>query len=555
MPQDQQVDTITLAQQARGTAKPVDPEMLDTLFIGLLRSVTLFDDARRFMSSNQFRPGEEAHYACLWGVLCDLREEFDQFSSQMLYDYLHREFRHNPTMLHPNMQARLLHQGPGGLLFEAFTAEVSHIDTSYCRALMRNFLLERTVLSPLRQMMTPIDQGLYADGLPDFLQAVQRQQEQIMAIESLPTEDPVPTAGETIQQAIPKYGTGLKFIDDPLGGVSPGAVYGLLAVTGGGKTTLGFHLATSIAQNAYAYAVSHGFRPGLVAYFTYEESAVRLRPRLWSAAAQIPRDRLAAMTQLDTQLRTEVDPTSYEKYLAQEGEPKSELERWNMAKPWLSECVRIFDMSGSEQHPNAGTGMIDEIAAALEGWQIRTGQHIIMPIIDYAGLCCKRFMMANNQDDSKLRGHLSGFGHQCLHKIASRFHCPVWVFHQIAPAEAMKKNPATLLNHTQAAESRAFAENMVACGCVGIPDPENGVRRLNWSKVRDTRAEGQPPYLLQVSENYAHMIDVTDRFTVHQNRFITGDDASRLADVANPQGAAALQGRRPGREIAPEIDG
>jgi len=542
-------DTVMLAQQARGTAKSVDSELLDTLFIGLLRSPTLFDDARRFIKTNQFTP-EELHYGHLWRMLCDLREQYDRFSGSMVLTHVKRELSHNPGLIHPAMQQKLLHLGDHGLIFAAFSAKPEEIDTTYCRQLMREFLMERTVYSPLRQMMAPIDNGLFVEGVDDFLLQTLGQRDRIMSIDELPTEDPMPPVGGTIEQPAPPFPTGLGFIDDAIGGVSAGCVYGLLGVTGAGKTTLGFHLATSMAQNEYVDALEEGRQPGLVAYLSYEESAARLRPRLWSAACQIPRDSLAAMSQPDAELAREVNPNGYEKRLSGEGTPKSEYERWQMARPWLSACTRIFDMSGSGKHPNSGTGFIDEIVAVLEGWSMRNkDQPIAVPIIDYAGLCCKRYMRSHNLDDSRLRGFLSSFGDECRHKIAERFGCPVWVLHQIAPSEA-QKNPTTPLHHSQAAESRAFAENMVACGCIGVPDADTGNRRLNWSKLRDKKAEGQPPFILQVHEDYARMIDVTSRYGVANRKFVSAEMARQLEGVADPGMTTPLQANRVAREIA-----
>jgi len=132
-------------------------------------------------------------------------------------------------------------------------------------------------------------------------------------------------------------------------------------------------------------------------------------------------------------------------------------------------------------------------------------------------------------DDSSLRHLLSEFGNRCRREIAERFNCTVTIMHQIAPAEG-QRNATALLHHSMAAESRAFAENLAACACIGNTDVSTGCRRLNWSKIRYQAQEKVEPVTIRINDQFALMEDVGSIYAVDDSgrRFVPRDTLQRV---------------------------
>ena len=171
-------------------------------------------------------------------------------------------------------------------------------------------------------------------------------------------------------------------------------------------------------------------------------------------------------------------------------------------------------MSGSEQFPNAGSGYVDEIVSVLEGIKILNNEYgYFSVIIDFAGLACERYLHAAGLEDGQLRHLLKGFGDRCRREISERYRCTTWIMHQIAPSNATK-SPTQPLHHSMAAESRAFAEYLAICGCLGVPDPKTGCRLLNLSKTRYARMETVEPVTLRINDLFARFENVGDAFKV-----------------------------------------
>lgn len=523
---EQVQDTVVAAQQNYGPANRVTSGMLDVLFTCLLRAVSFFDEARRFLRGNQFNAITEAHYAILWEVLCVMRDNNQRFNYSNVCTELHRLLSSNPGVLHPNFQPFLLRQGPGGLIWTAFNLPTDEIDVPTARQHLREFLHERTVSSPLRRFMENVSAGDTPLGLDDFLDSVVTQRQRIASMQTLPLVTTVPALDAEMRPPSIFHPTGMEWIDMPLGGIREGDAIGIIGGTGSGKSTLCAHMAVACAKREWELAAGARRLSRWVALFTYEEAVAKMQPRVWSAGCQIARSRLERLTNPATQLtrRDNMEPYERKLYGDNEQDMMCEQERWSTAGIWMNKTIALFDMSGSADFPDAGYGYIPEITACLEARTAMLGIPPVFALIDYAGIVCRNYMAKNNMDDSSLRHLLSEFGNRARREIAERFGCTVCILHQIAPAEG-QRHPTALMHHSMAAESRAFAENLAACACIGNPDPLTGCRRLNWSKIRYQAQERVEPVTLKINDEFATIDNVTSIYTV--------DDAGRRFVLRN----------------------
>ena len=202
----------------------------------------------------------------------------------------------------------------------------------------------------------------------------------------------------------------------------------------------------------------------------------------------------------------------------------SEIERYQAYSPQLAQCLKVIDMSGSEEFPNAGNGYVPEIVSYLT----RMNKNIRQVVIDYAGLLCERYMASQGMDESGYRRLLKNCGDVCRQQISERFAATTWLLHQVK-GQMGTVSPTKLIHHSDASESKDFAENMAHCLCLGVPD-KNGTRRGNFSKVRTRPNEVITPPILRITP-YATIEDVTEIYTVNSasREFVTITEQSQIA--------------------------
>lgn len=539
-------DPVVAAQHGQGPADTIGPVMLDHLFMGLIRSPRFLDEARLLVNPNQFHPMMEQHYRLLWNVVCSVRERYDTYRREDLLTECHRFLSANPGVMLPQQQEMLLRPDQYGLIYSAFA--VADVNLPYCRHILQEFLQERTIAGPLRQFMDSVAMGQYPHDLDDFLDLVNQQRDRIRGIQQLPLVVPVPDLHTQLESPSIMHPTGLDWFDSRVGGIREGDAIGIIGVTGSGKSTLAAHLACSIANRAYVEALTQGRQqPDITALFTYEESAKKMMPRVWSAALKIRRSKLETLTRPWEQLSGPHNMEEYERLMQpQSGEQLCEQQRWEEGRVWLNRSLDIFDMSGSSEFPYAGTGYLSEIAATLETRCQQLGTGIRCVIIDYAGLVAKRHMNMQDIPDERLRHFLAQFGDDCRRQIAEKFNCVVIIMHQVAAQEG-GRNPTSLLTHTMASESKAFAENLALCAAMGVPDQGTGCRRLNFSKCRYAKQEQIQPVTLRINDEFAILEDVGSRYVVSEagRSFMSREQSERFHGGAalpvSPATPAAVQ--------------
>lgn len=524
-----EVDPAIAAQRPLNTQPKIQPAALEWLLISCVHDLQFFAEVRQLIAPHHFHP-YEAPLRIAFEAMCISVDSYSGITFDTLRTITDSLISQNQSIVLTDVQKNLIFRNdeegllyqltnPVGIVFDS-------VNQRLARDLLRRFAHERTVVDPLRHVMNPgFNQGV-PSNLEGFLDKINKQTARLTTLQQVPEVDIAPAIGTQLQQSNIFQQTGISWIDNALGGQREGDCNGLIGPTGGGKTTLAIHMAAAAAKQCWTDAQTTGEKPRLVVFFSAEEAGVKLRPRLWSVFFQIARDKLERLNDWST-LTTQDRLDQYEIDMQKEQPYKlSETERYMMYSPQLQQCLKIVDVSGSEEFPNAGNGFIPELVSYLS----RYDQPIHSVFIDYAGILCERYMNASGKTDPfYYRQLLKGFGDQCRKQISEAFKCTTWVLHQ-AKGDAGNTSPTRLMHHTDAGESKDFAVNMAVCGCLGVEDPTSGCRRFDFSKVRYKSHEDVPPLVLRINDRFAKMEDVTSQYVIDKakRRFLKANEANAI---------------------------
>lgn len=548
------LDLALVAQRPQPTANTLDSGSFDNLFAHFVQYPDFFNMARNSAAGidpdQHFDPVVEAQYQFLWCVLCETWDRFHRFTYPALLELAEQVYQRGIVSITEEDYRNVIDPSPQGLIYHCAVSmtqpemQVCH-DLELARAILSDFLYQRRIARPLQSLLTRNMLGVSRDVLQMCMEQAAAEDASIRALTEAPDDfDIMPDLGTEFESPCVWNEIGVPFIDNQIGGQGEGHANGLLGVTGAGKTTLACYMATQSAYTEYHRAREAGRTPRWTVLFTYEQAAKELRPRIISAAADIRRDKLENATDTGC-LTTRANLEEYERRLATGNQPVlSETERWQRAQAWLRGSLRVEDMSGAdERNPAKGAGFIPEIAARLQSLVQTTERGVVSVIIDWAGLCCARYIEANSLKDEMMRTLLNMFGDRAKREIAMRFKCTAWILHQLR-AEAGAYGAGKLLKHTDAMESKAFATHMAFCGCLSVPDPTTGCMRFNWSKTRHRKGQDIRPITLRINDLFGKVDDVTDNYRLDETngRFVDREAYEAAQGAAQGASQGGTQG-------------
>lgn len=294
--------------------------------------------------------------------------------------------------------------------------------------------------------------------------------------------------GDLEEMDIELVPTGVSFMDDLMeGGSARGEANIILGPSGGGKTTLGIQLAAEGSLVEQQRAQLAGRTQADYWFYVQYERPVNpeFMQRLWSYAAQVDYQTFRKRLPLSSSARG--DFKSYELELwgaeinrgvvvaGEEERLAQAREKFNATNLWP------FDFSG--KFPGVGGGGIREIAAAVER-QAAQGKTPAGVVIDYAGLCVERQIIAQGLDSREEFPRLSRFVNEVRTQIAEPFNCVVWILHQLHGDEGTKA-PGARTHHSRARGSRNFADNASFAFEIGTLDELTGCVVIHKSKSRN----------------------------------------------------------------------
>lgn len=490
-----------------------DPEKSLMMQI-LIRNPVAFETARDFLTAESF--GEyDIKYALLWSIVTDFHDEYGKLPDRtILLAELSRRLDDDPNLFIADEREDLEE-----LIAQAFIAKdgdediaTSETQAAWAKKALKDFLEEQLA----QNLAVSAGKALDLAGLME--DAVQ-QAGQIASITQGVSTLVFPEGWDK-DGGIHLTSTGISLLDLFLaGGHAPSEAYGLLGPYGSCKTTLAVMLAIEAARQAHGNRMAGGEDHELAVLVSYEADIKELRMRMVAYAAQVHRNSLEGMgTQGLLALSTSQDLRPYEKKrfaaaLAAGKKVLGERGRVKRAQKWINEHLIVLDMTGNDAtHPGAGGGYVSEIAGRIARELRSHGSHakIRLVVVDYVGAMAKRHLAASNKDENALRHLVCGAPLAAKNQIASKYGCPVWLLHQLS-GQANRKGPGAQLHHTDAAESKSFAENLDFAFVVGAVNAQ-GLCQINATKHRRT---GQcPPAIIRVRGEMGRVEDTAGKYVL-----------------------------------------
>lgn len=447
---------------AQAPAKPHGQVDIELFMAHLLRCPTVSRQAKSVVKVNYFREGGESAFKLIWATALDFWENHgvQLIPIEHMYSALQQRMGDSAEFQSAERQQMVLETAYRVYCYDA----ASLIPDVACQQI-EDFVLMRG-LAPKAQ--EALEMG--ASGLREFLAESRKLGASTTTIASEEGVKPFIQGDEKLGVE-PRRPCGVRFIDAMLkGGPRPREVYGLLGMSGGGKTTLSNQVAIESARKRRRAAV-----------FTYEEplSNEYFLP-VYACASQVSRDLLenlgpgGSMADLPPDMAAKV--------------------RTSMAE--IDNYIEFHDMSGPR-----GVKGISGIEATLERCRDK-GEPVETVVIDWFWILVMRQFNAGRrgrQDQERIfsQGVLDE-----LKEMAARQNVWVLVNQQIAPGEG---NKGRKKHWSDSAEVKSFAWLLNGC-FVLEPMNDQQICNLHLSKGRSLKTSST---LLKLDGEHATFVSLS----------------------------------------------
>lgn len=517
----------------------VSPADKDLMMEVLIRSPLMFSNFREELQVDVFSEVDRP-YALLWQIvldtakLCKNKLPGQELLLTKLGSFLHEQ---------PNYLIKDQWDALENLVLKAYDPETwdgqrrpDDETVEEATAILKRYMQER-VVSKLQDSI--IGRGKIVSNVPDFLA---REAQVALRLSELGDEEDEPlfTPGWDKELTLDLRSTKISFIDSMLdGGVAPGELVGIMGPYGSCKTTIGTMLAVQGALEAYHATIQPEWdgRVGFSFYFSYEATREEMRIRALCYAAQVPRDSLQSMGKVGLDnLSTRKTKKEYEKKLYGES-GLGEQGRCKLAAAYLNKHLVVVDMTGAPvstavaskdgkiirpKRRSAGRGYVQEIASYIGKYLDRHDGYAQLVVVDYIGLMARRYMDAAGKDESVLRHLIGNAPDKIRNEVTIPYQCPAFLLHQLS-GKANSLPTTAKMQHTEAAESKNFAENLDYSIVFSKLDD---LQRGQMHQTKHRRSKPVKPLVIQVIGDFGKVIDRADLVVDYSTKTIVAKDES-----------------------------
>lgn len=522
-----------------------DPALTDDEIRELMRALLQYDRLlaaaiRAGLSENHFNGHNEHVFFVLYYAARTLHEAHGAVTADMLITNIRAWDAHAVVVLSPPDSEFLLGtNGAPGFIDESFLPlaldqNQQRARRTYYEGVLRRFLNVRSIKAELQTLVNSADPESAPLDPVSILDMFHVKAQKIQHLGATATNAAhMPEFGAHIELPPVAEPTGVRWLDEFIGGIRARDLIGLLGPYSGGKTTMLISATAQIAQMFYNTQQNK-----VAVFISYEDDAEKVRPLIWSAFGHIDRDLFSRGVSPWDALSTTANLKPYDLLLPENRNGQiilGERERWDGARQWCNEYFHYLDFASSRDNSSVGKGGLSEVVVALQQIVESTGKQIGFLSIDYAGLMMERYIeAARNAQSSDYSRYLSLLPNALRQHIANEFNCSILLAHQIAAGMA-NELPGKYMHHTNAKGSKGFAENLHSCACVGQRDEDSRVSTVHWSKIRafvPPSAKG----LVQISPHYVGVNLVTDDYYVDvmTNRIVRRGDIGSFGGTSTP---------------------
>jgi hypothetical protein len=376
---------------------------------------------------------------------------------------------------------------------------------------MHSFLYQRRVSA---EIVKKVEQ--FGTQMPDFLPEWSTIKT-AAAVHQSATIEPFGGDEDAYLGTRPRTPTGVGFVDTLLGGgTREEEMYGFIAPSGGGKTSLAHQLSISCAkQNQF---LPEGTPKRHIFVFSYEESPMTNEYMIPvnSCATGMPRD---------------LFDKDKERVLADMTEEQREIYRKSRAE--IGPYLHYVDMSGSKD--SSGRGGAHEIDSYLIEYQNR-GISPFGIIIDWMWPMFQRYYADYEVEREKMLQE-RGLCQQLMDevkRVCERRGCWAWVNHQLAPSAVNKRGKAA--DWTDASELKSFAWLVNVCFTLGALDG-NKIGHFNCSKNRSNKTS---KVAVQLKGEISTFVPLGGdwKWSARAKGFVKEGEENKVPDVRAAGGAA-----------------
>lgn len=500
----------------------------DLLLVYLLRVKQVFLDALPKLKPEHFSALDETPHAMCWQAAVQHYQKFSALPAAAELNAGVSAIAAETLSLAPEIldtAEDIINYAYGRVLAEKLSIAAG-------RELLRNFLLERHVLDPLRAAVSSMGDDSPAD-LPALLREHTARVSSVISVSSgvAYSVDQIDDSDTRYQEVIP---TGLMVLDqgmkespDDIGGWRRTDCNLLLGVSGGGKTTLSAMIGV---EGAIQLAALSPAEPDMVVHLTYETPRFEVQRLALSYRSQIQRSRLRRLP-WEENLSTCKRPSSMQTYemaipINRSGKPLGELERLADTKKALANWC-ISEMRGGRDNPDKGSGWVDEMQAVIEATAAARNRKVGLVIVDWAGQAAARYCQANNWDpDRRKRYLLEGMPEELRRKIGEYFNCGIWLLHQLS-GEANLKSAGAAQHQACSADARSLQVNCDYTFQVGTKDKASNCCVLWYGKTRRS-AQCPESAVLHFNQVYASLDWSDELYTVEYGQICSREAVQTL---------------------------
>ncbi len=434
--------------QPSNSLKPVTRHDLDVMMAHILRVPEVLHQAQLKGLDNDFNEATELDHKLLYRLASDFYGKTGRMITSELMFMEIGKVASNPLYSDPQFVDGLFKLA--GYCYFEFPA--NSLIAANAEQIMDDFLFDRRVIN---RMVGLVERGGICRD--DWRQL--QVEGNTAQLEAARIVEPFAMASEDVLGPLERQQLGVDVLDALMPGPRSGELYGFLAPTGGGKTTLSMQMSIALAK-----------RHEHVAFFTYEDEPNKeyMVPVL-ACATGINRSRVEKIRNVD-------DFTPDEK------------RRYEEARQSIGRYLHIIDLSGSRT-ATAGRGGPPEIDSYLNRFEAQ-GIHISMFVLDWFWIMMRRYMSVYKRpkgDNMKQTLEDRTFAQTLvdeLKMICRKRGCWGWVNQQLSPAVSASKKKK--MGWQDAAEFKSFAWFLNGCFALTELD-EHQMATLNYSKARSSK--------------------------------------------------------------------